>query len=103
MILRPNPVHSSRFHYSAIENTFSAEASDLAPISSHNGSLFGRVYDDACDEGLTLVSARTGREIVFVVEHVERDREGELLFWELLPADLGVRHSTGFKLRVYND
>lgn len=77
MLLKPYRVSTKRFTYNAVTNTFTAEASDL-------GSNFrlGRVYDDACDMGFTLMSARTGKEVVFYLSHTERDREGELLYDE---------------------
>jgi hypothetical protein len=75
-ILKPAPVSSRQFDYSHVDGY-------VAEISSTNG--LGRVYDDACDEGLTLVSQRTGREVVFVVDEVER-RDGDVLLWRLVPA-----------------
>jgi hypothetical protein len=94
--LRPAPVASDRFTWDG--HMFTAEMSDL-----HG---FGRVYDDAADEGLTLVSSRyPGEQVVFVVERVERDREGDTLYWELGPARnrQPARHPVDFKIRVYND
>jgi hypothetical protein len=94
-VLHPAPVESNRFLWDKDSKMFLAEASDLGR------QPFGRVYDDACDEGLTLVSSRfPGREVVFVVNHVERDRERELLWWDLVPADF---KNVGFTVRVYND
>ncbi len=118
-VLTPKPVSTARFTYVPGDRLFVAEASDFA------GGPFGRVYDDACDEGLTLVSARTGRQVVFAVTHIEVDRrEGELLYWDLEPAPgqarlagdpgtiteyaggrLAVRTDdlSGVRVRVYND
>lgn len=96
MILRPAPVSTDRLHYTPARNEFTAEISDLG-----RGFNFGRVYDDACDVGVTVVSARTGREIVFAVEHEDRDREGELLSWTLRPAN---RNEWGAgSLVIFND
>jgi hypothetical protein len=70
---------------------FVAEASSLPPL--------GRVYDDACDEGLTLLSERyPGDEVVFVVTS-SQEREGDILYWDLS----AVNRSTGFSVRIYND
>lgn len=92
-VLRPAPVSTERFTYSAAERLLVAEASDLPP--------FGRVYDDACDEGLTLISHRTGAEVVYGVEHIERDADNDLLYWELRPAS---RRDAGLPtVRVFND
>jgi hypothetical protein len=62
---------------------------------------FGRVYDDACDEGLTLVDRYGIREIVCVVEDHILDREREIQGWVLKP----VRPYKGppFTIKVFND
>lgn len=95
MLLNPAPVSTARFQWDG--QRFSAEISDLPG--------FGRVYDDACDEGLTLVSARRpGEQIVFAVTHIERDREGDLLYWDLAPAfGQPTAWSCTFTVRVFND
>lgn len=96
-ILSPSPIRSDRLTCSS--GLLVAEMSDLGP-----GFRFGRVWDDACDEGLTVVSVRTGRQVVFAVEHEERDREGELLFIDLLPADRRVqREFPSLRVRLFND
>lgn len=72
-----------------------AEASSL-PAS------FGRVYDDACDEGLTVVSSRTGRQVVFVVDATVRDNDGDITEWVLTPVN-PADASTVRGLRIFND
>lgn len=91
MLLKPASVSTNRFSY--WHGMFVAEASDLP--------AFSRVWDDACDVGLTLVSARTGREIVCAVDHIERDLEGETRWWDLKPINYNERNL--FNVRVYND
>lgn len=97
MILQPTLVSTERFTYVPAENMFVTEASDLG---LGHGIDFGRVYDDACDVGLTLVSHRTGTRVVFAIEHEER-RDGDLLYWDLRPAD---RSKWGCgTVRIFND
>jgi hypothetical protein len=92
-VLHTAPVSTNTFTYDAATRTFSAFASDLPP--------FGRVYADSCDEGLTLVSARTGREItVGVVDDIRRD--GEVVGWVLKPCTRRAAEPT-FTVVVYND
>lgn len=86
--LSPARVSTRQFSYRPADRTFIGE------ISATNG--FGRVYPDACDEGLTMVSHRTGTEKVFVVVNEERDREGDLTKWTLRSRD-------GFTLVLFND
>jgi hypothetical protein len=97
MLLNPTPVSSARFTWVPETRTFIAEMSDL-------GS-FDRVYDDACDEGLTLVSAnRPGEQIVFAVTRVERDADGDLMYWDLIPAQpQPAARGCTFGVRVFND
>lgn len=93
-VLSPPRISTAAFTFAG--GMFAADASDLT------GQLrLGRVYDDACDEGFTLVSHRTSREVVFALHHEERDREGDLLYTEFRPAS---PHQRGIApVRIYND
>jgi hypothetical protein len=96
-LLRPCPIHTSRLNYNAAERTFSEEASTIgAP---------GRVYDDACDVGYTLVSARTGREVVFAETFTRYDNEGDIVYWvyEPEPYQRRLGELAGVRLIVFND
>lgn len=101
-LLNPSLVSSDRFTV-----TDDGRASDggvlmVAELSDLGREFrFGRVWDDACDVGLTIVSTRTGRQVVFAIEHEERDREGELLWIDLLPANRADRGTA--RVRLYND
>lgn len=98
-VLTPTRVTSDRFTTTTGhegEKLLVAEMSDFG-----RDFRFGRVYDDACDVGLTIVSRRTGREVVFAVDREFRDREGELLWVELVPANLSERGLC--RVRLYND
>jgi hypothetical protein len=93
MILAPAPVAIGRFTWNSGDRTLSAEMSELTG--------FGRVYDDAVDEGLTVIG-RSGREVTFVVAHVETDREGDVQYWLLVPAKAND-HRLNVTVTVYND
>jgi len=94
MILHPSPhVHATRAHWDSATRHFLLDASDIGPL--------GRVYDNACDVGLTLVSQYGGRgQVVMVVNHEQRDGDGDLLYQDLVPAD---GRSRDFGVRIYND
>lgn len=93
MILKPSPVSTEAFTYSAEDNLLTAEISTL-------GVPFGRVFDDACDEGVTLVSHRTGRKVVYSVVGEER-ADGDLLYWDLRPV---AATTPGLpNVRIFND
>jgi hypothetical protein len=93
MILTPTPISSSRFSFKG--NTFSAEASDF-------GRRFelGRVFDDAADEGFSIVSAKTGKIAVFALYNHEEDGEGDLVSWIFHCVTPGLTH---LKAVIFND
>jgi hypothetical protein len=91
-ILSPPVVSSGIFTMS--QGAMVAEISDLGPTFQ-----MGRVYDDACDEGLTVRSERTGKLVVFAVSR-RVEREGEVLAWELESVTPGAR---GHKMVLFND
>ena len=92
-LLRPAPVSTSQVRYAG-NGRFTAELSDL------NG--YGRVWSDACDIGLTLISHKTGKEVVFLLNRQFRDTEGEILFEEFVSVPTGAPH-TAYVLTVFND
>lgn len=92
--LYPQPVSSRQFHYDATTRTFVGE------ISETHG--FGRVWADSCDEGLTIVSARTGNRRVFVVDDEVRDAEGDTLYWTLKSVQ-GNWIDGDYVLTLFND
>jgi len=60
---------------------FTAEASDF---KGRFQSMFKQIFDDACDEGFELKSARTGKVVeVILVETVRYDNE--IQFWMFTP------------------
>jgi len=99
-INRYMPVLSSAlFTWSRTDNLLVAEMSTL----QGNGLIgFARVYDDACDQGMTIRSARTGREVPFAVTHTEI-RDGDTLYWDLEPVDAAGRVVYDCKARIFND
>jgi len=99
MILNPTRVSSTKFHWVKASSEFFAEISDLG-----HSFRFGRVYDDAADQGLTLVSRYDSREIVFVVDRIDRDGlENEITGWHLSPVLPGDGGSIPFTILIAND
>ena len=64
--------HSTDLFTRTNTREFVAEMSDLHQVGGQ--PILSRVWDDACDTGMTLVSTKTGHGIVMVVEH-ERARQ----------------------------
>lgn len=94
MILRPTPVSTKQLMWFSDEHKFLADISDLGPQFK-----LGRVYDDACDEGLTLVSEWTGKEIVFAMHEELKNEEGDVEGWEFKP----VSNSVNLTIILFND
>ncbi len=93
-ILRPCPVSTSSLTVDG--PLIVGEISTLGV-----GVTFERVWNDACDEGLTLVSHRTGKEVVYAIDRIEADNEGDILYWDLIPARLDEQFLP--TLRLFND
>lgn len=93
MILAPAPVSYRQLSWDSTRRAFIADASDLKGL--------GRVYDDACDEGFTVVG-KTGREVVFVLDDEKRDDEGEVHYWTFVPARPGDRTLVASAI-IFND
>lgn len=56
--------------------------------------VWGQVYDDAADEGFTLVSHRTGVEVVYYLDHEEYSGQGEdreIAGWRFYPTEESKR------------
>lgn len=95
-ILKPARIASSRFTYDKATKSFIAEDSDFGG----KGHPVGRVYDDACDEGFTIVSERTGKEVVFALHMVHKDADGDLTKWEYHSVTPGHK---GYRAVILND
>lgn len=45
--------------------------------------LFGNAYNDSADEGLVLISHKTGDSLKMVVDREHRNRDNDVTHWEL--------------------
>lgn len=93
MLLTPNPVSSNKFSFRG--NTFTADASDLGPAFA-----LGRIWDDACDEGFSIVSEKTQRVAVFALYDHDEDAEGDVCGWWFKCVTPGLTH---LKAVIWND
>lgn len=60
------------------DNQFSGYISDL---SRRHFNHSRRIWDDACDVGFELKSAKTGKSVIFALEKVDTDAEGDIGGW----------------------
>jgi hypothetical protein len=80
------------FSFDSETKTLSQEISTLS--QGGRRKVFKQIYLDACDEGLTLVSAETGLELDFVVEKEDYSGHGEdreLAGWRMIPTRESLR------------
>lgn len=92
------------FHYDSDSKCFTAEISSLS--NGRTRAVFDAVYDDACDEGFVLVLHKTGDEITFVIDEIDRGSEDDIAGWNLIPINRrsGLRDYTkDFTVFVIND
>lgn len=86
-------LNSNLFDYNG-DGVFLAEASELP------SNFIARVYDDACDVGFEMVSAKTGNKALFLLDDIVEDAEGDLLCWNLVCAD---KKLGDLKAVIFND
>lgn len=92
-LLSPVATPTSQLSWVAEDQQFVGE------VSSTNG--FGRVFNDACDEGMTLFNRATGRSVVVAIDHVEVI-DGEVVSWTLKPVQPS-KLARPFTVLLFND
>lgn len=95
-------VSSRLFDWNPAKRLFVEEMSTLQ--ASANFDL-RQIYPDACDAGFTMVSARTGREVDFVMCSTDRSG-GEVQGWRFEPTRDSIRRDpacAGLSVLIIND
>jgi hypothetical protein len=106
MQLNPHVRHTAQFTCSKERKSFSAEASDLGFRAGQEP--FGRLYDDACDVGITLDNLETGNRTHWYLpqDQPEVDGEGDIKCWVFKPTSETLRAHpklAGWTVTVFND
>jgi hypothetical protein len=94
---------SAQFSYDAKSKVFSA---DISELTAGRSQFLGQIYPDAADEGLVLISDRTGQEARFYLNVIDIDPEGDYKLWELFPTPESVRKQPGLRgvrVLIFND
>lgn len=95
---------SSKFTCSRDSREFVCESSDLCAL--RDGPFYGRIYDDAADIGLGILSELSGNIAVFYLRDVEKDSDGDIKFWKLFATEETVRdipNLMNYTVIVFND
>lgn len=88
-----------QFTYNPATRCFSAEASDFGPGGFANA--LGPVFNDACDIGFVLVSAKTGEECKVVLDREVHNADDDLEAWVFVPVARSLRRL--FTVKIFND
>ncbi len=93
-----NAIPSNRFTFH--DKSFVAEASDFK-----GENLERQIYDDACDIGIAIRSAITGKVVGFSLHKIKKDADGDIQFWEyhLCPEYARDPKCKGLKVIIFND
>ena len=98
--LQLNPVSLERFTYLREKNMLVTEISELPR------NAIGRLYDDACDEGIAVLSPRSGQVVTFALYNELTSGAGsdrEVAGWVFKPVKPCPAYIAKLELRIYND
>jgi hypothetical protein len=98
MVIAPIVTSTDKFSYFKKNKTFVAEASQFS-LAQHE-MFFSCAYNDACDVGFYMVSAKTGRKALFIFRETLRDRDGDIVKWVWDAADPELE---GVTVQIFND
>jgi hypothetical protein len=95
------------FHYDAASKVLSV---DMSQLSHGRGkpllAVYGRLYGDACDIGIELVSHRTRECARFALREQKADSDSDIMHWDFYPTTETLRAQPqleGHVVRVFND
>lgn len=87
-----NVHNTNKFTYNEATKTFVAESSDLC-----KGNPMYQIFNDACDYGFWMESARTGKLMLFTFEGTDKSPDGEEVYGHRLKSE------EGFYALIIND
>jgi hypothetical protein len=94
------PVDKGQFGVSAKQKLLIAEHSDLG-----NPNLFNRIYDDACDVGISLYNGKTNKKTTWYFLKEDKWCD-EVVAWVFRPIHEDVYRNPalkGWEVRILND
>ena len=87
-------VSTDKFEYNSKMKLLSSEASLLIGYNMRS-----QVFPDSCDEGFTLVNAKTGSKTIWLFKS-ETKVDGEIVSWEFEPYS---KKAYGHTMIIFND
>lgn len=79
--------------------------SEMSTVSAHFVDPLKQFYDDACDTGFLLVSAKTGVAAGFTLSDCQLDLDNDVVCWVFKPTADAIRRNPKLQhteARIYN-
>lgn len=87
LICNPSKAISLKcFHWHKDDSSLSCEMSDIGPLRDGRWWI-QQIWDDSADAGIMIRSHVTGAVHAFYLDHEERDRENDLMYYTFKPVD----------------
>lgn len=86
-------ISTTLFSYDSERRMFVTEDSSLRGFNP-----MGQLWDDSCDQGFVMVSAKTGKEVPFYFQSARHD-EYDIQYWDFV----SYRITPEVFVRVYNN
>lgn len=75
---------------------FCCDASDLKAVGV---SPFRQLWNDSCDQGLVIMSSKTGNRQPAYLHNIQTDNDGDVVCWELRFLSDALK---GWSVRIFN-
>lgn len=90
---------SSDFDFDSTTGVFSQ---DMSILDHKTHTVFHQVYVDAIDDGLAIVSDRTGVTVSYAVDETIRNADQDIVKWVLVPINPDKTKARGTSVVIYN-
>lgn len=97
-----NRINSKNFGYSTMTRTFHA---DISELEWRLLDAFDQLWADEGTKGFVMVSEKTADEVPFVLDHTEREVDGDTCAWRFVPHWHAVSRNQelrGVSVIIYN-
>lgn len=87
-------IDSTKFGYGKKTQTFFA---DISELEAQRLDAFDQLWHDEATKGFVMVSAVTGNEVPFVLDHTEREADGDTRAWRFVPHQHAIEMNAGLR------
>lgn len=75
---------------------------EISQFKGNEHIFFGRLYDDACDQGFRLINKNTLKVEAFYLACTLNDDEGDVQCWVFRPVNPTLNEA-GVRINLFND